>query len=169
MTKVQYDYRLLLPVNITDPQGTQQQALYDAFGQLRATSFFGQERGQPVGFQPLSDYRAPEDDSPDNAIKNPENALLKAATASFYNPFSWMGYVPPSAQRLLWMNQGYLLPNGYIRESARTLTLDLTNPSDKQFHEQLQIVQREPVHSVVLQADRYPSNTEDEAPLYALT
>lgn len=57
MTKVQYDYRLLLPVNITDPQGTQQQARYDAFGQLRATSFFGQERGQPAGFKPLSDYR----------------------------------------------------------------------------------------------------------------
>lgn len=165
MTKVQYDYRLLLPVNITDPQGTQQQARYDAFGQLRATSFFGQERGQPAGFKPLSDYRPPEDDSPDNAIKNPESALLNAATASFYNPFSWMGYVPPSAQRLHWITQGYLLPNGYVREHARNLTLDMGNPSDKQFYDQLQKTQREPVHSVVLQADRYPANADEPAPL----
>lgn len=94
---------------------------------------------------------------------------MNAATASFYNPFSWMGYVPPSAQRLHWITQGYLLPNGYVREHARNLTLDMGNPSDKQFYDQLQKTQREPVHSVVLQADRYPTNADEPAPLSAST
>ena len=168
-TTAQYDYRLQLPVLITDPQGTQQQARYDAFGQLQVNSYFGRELGQPVGFNPLSDYRRPADDSPAYAIGHPQQALQQAASASFYTPFSWMGQIAQAALRPEWIAQGYVLPNGYIRASAQAATLDLEDPHQLQLSQLMQAAHREPVHAVVLQADRYPSPTDEYQPLIRIS
>lgn len=89
-TLAKHDYRCLLPIQITDPQGNIQQALYNAFGQLLATSVHGHEDGKPVGFDPLANYVRPQDDSPQAAIADPAKALQKAASACFYQPFNWM-------------------------------------------------------------------------------
>lgn len=161
-TKAVYDYRLLLPNEITDPQGSVQQARHDAFGQLQATSFFGQERGKPIGFAPLTEYRRPEDDSPDAALKNPQTALLKAASACFHAPFNWMGHLPPSPQRAQWITQGYLTVGGYIRAGthARLTALDMNDHDSRQLSEQVRQADRKPVFSTVLQADSYPTNAE---------
>ena len=89
-TTAVYDYRSLMPVHITDAQGTVQQARYNAFGQLLATSFYGREEGKAVGFETLDNYVRPANDTPEMAIANPTDALMKAASACFYAPFSWM-------------------------------------------------------------------------------
>lgn len=94
-TQATYDYRCLLPVQITDPQGNVQQARYNAFGQLLVTSIFGHEDGKSVGFEPLSNYIRPKDESPQTAIAAPQAALQKAASACFYHPFSWMQHREP--------------------------------------------------------------------------
>lgn len=157
-----YDYRLLLPTVITDPQGTVQQARYDAFGQLQATSIFGQESGKPTGFAPLTDYKRPANDSPAFAIDNPQTALLNAASACFHAPFNWMGQVPAVALRGQWITQGFLTPDGYIRASGRRrlATLDLSIAANRQLSEQILQARREPVFSAVLQADNYPSSDD---------
>lgn len=157
-----YDYRLLLPIAITDPQGTVQQARYDAFGQLQATSIFGQENGKPTGFAPLTDYRRPVNDSPAFAIDNPQTALLNAASACFHAPFNWMGYIPALPLRGQWIAQGYLTPDGFIRASGRRrlANLDMSIASNRQLREQIHQARREPVFSAVLQADNYPSSDD---------
>lgn len=160
-TQAVYDYRLQLPIAITDAQGSVQQARYDAFGQLQASSLFGQEQGKAAGFAPLASYRRPADDSPRAAIDNPRGALLDAASACFYAPFNWMGHIPPSPLREQWIAQGYLTPGGHIRASTRSrlAALDMAQPTNRQLAEQILEARREPVCSAVLQADQYP--TED--------
>ena len=94
-TQAKHDYRCLLPIKITDPQNNVQEARYNAFGQLLVTSFYGEEDGKPVGFDPLDKYARPKDDSPKAAIADPGSALQKAASACFYQPFSWMNNREP--------------------------------------------------------------------------
>ncbi|MEB0206600.1 SpvB/TcaC N-terminal domain-containing protein [Pseudomonas sp. CCC3.1] len=119
-TTAVYDYRTLMPIQITDAQGTVQQARYNAFGQLLATSFYGHEEGKAVGFETLDNYVRPANDTPETAIANPASALMKAASACFYAPFSWMQ-------------------------------------------------KREPVHVAVLQADRYPTDTDGVEPIIRIS
>nr|WP_324187945.1 toxin TcdB middle/N-terminal domain-containing protein [Pseudomonas pisciculturae] len=160
------DYRLLQPTRIIDPNQNTQEALHGAFGQVLATSFYGRERGEAVGFDPIAQYQRPDDDSPAKAIEAQGDALQGAATAYFENPFSWMGRVPDADRRDLgWLNecvaQGDLLPSGYVRASARRLTAkdDLT-PARQRLLALLEAVSREPVHGLILQADRYPNDSE---------
>ena len=162
-TQAVHDYRLLLPIKIIDPQGSVQQARYDAFGQLQATSIYGHERGEPTGFAPLEQYMRPADDSPQTAIQAPEAALLDAASACFYAPFNWMGQIPVSPERAQWIAKGYLTPGGYIRASgrARVSTLDVSQPENRLFSEQIRLARREPVYGAVLQADTYTTSDPD--------
>ena len=161
-TQAVYDYRLLLPIEITDPQGTVRQACYDAFGQLQATSVYGQENGKPAGFAPLTDYKRPANDSPAFAIDNPQAALLNAASACFHAPFNWMGQIPATPHRAQWVAQGFLTPDGYIRASGRgwLARLDMSIEANRQLAEQIRQARREPVFSAMLQADNYLSGDE---------
>lgn len=162
-TQAVYDYRSLLPIKIIDPQGTVQQARYDAFGQLQATSIYGHERGIATGFAALEQYRRPADDSPQAAIEAPETALSNAASACFYAPFSWMGKISASPERVQWIAKGYLTPGGYIRAScrARVATLDLSQGDNRLLSEQIGLARREPVYGAVLQADTYTTSDPD--------
>ena len=87
-TQAIHDYRALQAIHITDPNGTVQEARYDAFGQLIASSVHGTEQGEAAGFAPLIDYQRPFD-SPTLAVEHPEQALQDAAIACFYDAFSW--------------------------------------------------------------------------------
>ena len=162
------DYRVMQPERIIDPNQNTQEALYGAFGQVVATSFHGGERGQPVGFASLTDYRRPEVGTPGEVIEAPEAALQNAATAHFEAPFSWMGRVPGAdLQDQEWLDecvtQGDLLPNGYIRAPARRfLPSDALTPARQRLLALIAQAQREPVYSVTLQADRYPHDPQQQ-------
>ncbi|KAG0293418.1 putative insecticidal toxin [Linnemannia gamsii] len=93
-TQAQYDYRRQAPIHITDPNGNVQEAAYDALGRLLATSFYGHENGQPVGFAPLSDDLRGLT-TLESALQNPKEALGKAATVHYYDAFSWHDHKIP--------------------------------------------------------------------------
>ncbi|WP_439849866.1 SpvB/TcaC N-terminal domain-containing protein [Pseudomonas syringae] len=84
VTTAEYDYRVLQPRRIVDPNQNTQEADYDAFGRLCATSFYGTELGEQVGFPPLNrtgHYWA----SASEAVQGPENALGSQASALYYD------------------------------------------------------------------------------------
>ncbi|QXI05080.1 toxin [Pseudomonas tensinigenes] len=154
-THITYDYHALQPLSITDPNENIEEVIYAPSRQPLATSFHGTENGIAAGFRPLSEYRRPEDLRPDPAIANPEAAVQKAASTVRKDLFSWMGSVAVTAQ---WVDQGYLLPSGHIRASARQRLARSTHltSTEKTLLEAITTAHREPVHSVMLSADRYP-------------
>ncbi|NII54894.1 SpvB/TcaC N-terminal domain-containing protein [Luteibacter sp. SG786] len=158
-TDAEYDYRTLLPRRIVDANRNTQEAAYDALGRVVATSFFGTEMGQPVGFAPISDYQRPFD-FPDEALADPERAIQDAATVAFYAPFAWMGQVSPPAGAGVGETDGrWLIPGGYVRASARWRLADGENP---EVAAALLAAVRRPPHAAVLVADRYPGDPEKQ-------
>ncbi|MFJ2488976.1 SpvB/TcaC N-terminal domain-containing protein [Pseudomonas sp. NPDC087639] len=160
-TQVEYDYHALQPLRIIDANENVEEAIYEPSGQPLATSFHGTENGMPAGFKPLSEYRRPEDHRPDTAIDDPQEALQKAASTLRKDLFSWMGQIPPDNRASgEWIANGYLLPSGHIRASARRRLARIGNLTATEQHllEAIATTRREPVHSVVLSADRYPDD-----------
>ncbi|MFZ3281541.1 SpvB/TcaC N-terminal domain-containing protein [Pseudomonas sp.] len=160
-THIEYDYHALQPLRIIDANENIEEALYEPSGQPLATSFHGTERGVAAGFRPLSEYQRPEDHRPDPAIEDPEGAVQKAASTLRKDLFSWMGQVPPDAALLTdWIARRYVLPSGHIRASARQQLTRRTvlTASEHALRDIIASTRREPVHSVVLSADRYPDD-----------
>lgn len=87
-TTATYEYRTLQPVRLVDPNQNTQEAAYDAFGQLRATSFYGTELGVNVGFDPIGTLPYPV--TPGEAIASAPLTLGRRATYHCYDAFSWM-------------------------------------------------------------------------------
>ncbi|WP_454846428.1 SpvB/TcaC N-terminal domain-containing protein [Pseudomonas farris] len=162
-TRVEYDYHALQPFRIIDANDNVQEAIYEPSGQPLAISFYGTEEGIAAGFRPLSEFVRPVDHHPDPAIENPVDAIQKAASTLRKDLFSWMGQLPPTVsleQLAEWIANGYVLPSGHICASARQRLrqgTDLT-VSKQALSEFIATVHREPVHSVILSADRYPDD-----------
>lgn len=162
-TRVEYDYHALQPIRIIDANDNIQEAIYEPSGQPLAISFYGTENGSAVGFKPLSEFVRPEDHRPDPAIENPVEAIQNAASTLRKDLFSWMGQVPPSVnpeQLAEWIAHGDVLASGHICTSARQRLqqgTDLT-ASEQTLSEFIATAHREPVHSVILSADRYPDD-----------
>ncbi|MGP0012514.1 Ig-like domain-containing protein, partial [Pseudomonas sp.] len=83
------DYRFLLPRRIVDPNQNVQEARYNGFGELSASSFHGTEAGVALGFDPIDEHQ-PVARLPAEAIAAPDVALQGAASACFRDAFSWM-------------------------------------------------------------------------------
>ncbi|QOY69959.1 SpvB/TcaC N-terminal domain-containing protein [Pseudomonas sp. OST1909] len=165
VTKAEYDYRLLLPTKIVDPNGTVQEALYDGFGQLLANTFYGHEQSLRVGFAALDSYRPLKNITPALAIEQAQSVLQDMASAHCYAPFSWMGSIDLALVKPEWITKGYLLPSGHIRMNARSLLRGGRQPlsdSAKQLKALIDKASRTPVHGLMLQADRYPGDTEQQ-------
>ncbi|WPN96611.1 SpvB/TcaC N-terminal domain-containing protein [Pseudomonas sp. MUP55] len=165
VTKAEYDYRLLLPTKIVDPNGTVQEALYDGFGQLLASSFHGHEQGLKAGFAALDSYRPLNDMTPGLAVKQAQSVLQDMASAHCYAPFSWMGSIDVAQVKPEWITEAYLLPGGHIRMSARARlsgTRQALGDSEKQLKALIDTASRTPVHGLMLQADRYPGDAEQQ-------
>ncbi|MCD5993405.1 toxin [Pseudomonas sp. CDFA 602] len=84
VTRIFHDYRVLQPCRIIDPNQNTQEADYDAFGRVWATSFYGTELGDEVGFDPLyPDERL--QGGTQTAIQYPDDALYNQASATYYD------------------------------------------------------------------------------------
>ncbi|MEG8233972.1 SpvB/TcaC N-terminal domain-containing protein [Pseudomonas orientalis] len=165
VTKAEYDYQLLLPTKIVDPNGTIQEALYDGFGQLLASTFYGREQSLRVGFAALESYRPLKNVTPESAIEQAPSVLQDMASAHCYAPFSWMGSIDLALVKPEWITKDYLLPSGHIRMSARARLSSGRQPlgdSEKQLKALIDKASRTPVHRLMLQADRYPGDTEQQ-------
>jgi hypothetical protein len=168
-THAVHDYRALQPLRIVDPNGNVQEGLYDAFGQVLATSFYGDEYNIRVGFKPLAQFKQPSFSRPAEAVGQPKDAVQGAATASYYAPFSWMGSVSATALADSdWLTrcvtQGDLLPGGHICASARTRlsALQVFSVDELKLKDELEASTREPVHVATLVADRYPDDEQQQ-------
>lgn len=162
-TRIEYDYHALQPVRIIDANENTQEAIYEPSGQPLAISFYGTENGSAAGFKPLSDFERPMDHRPGPAIENPVDAIQQAASTLRKDLFSWMGQLPPAVSPELlaeWIANGDVLPSGHICASARQRLQQgaAMNASEQALSELIATVRREPVHSVVLSADRYPDD-----------
>ncbi|MGO4320876.1 SpvB/TcaC N-terminal domain-containing protein [Pseudomonas sp. KB_12] len=168
MTKAQYDYRSFLPQWVKDPNGNVQEGLADAFGQVLASTFYGDENNNPVGFKPIAAFN-PSPKSPAEAIAQSKDALQDAATATYYAPFSWMGNVSAAAlQDTDWLERcvsnGDVLPTGHIRASARARLskLEVVPADDRKLKREIRTSKREPIHIATLVADRYPDDEQKQ-------
>lgn len=156
-TRIEHNYFTLSPATIIDANDNTEEVIFTPTGQPLATSFYGTENGQPAGFKPLSQFQPPEDLRPEPAIDDPGAAVQEAASTLRHDLFCWMGKPSVSAAQLRdWVDKGWLLPNGYIRASARLHLLRATSLTAEQQALQIAIAQthREPVYSVLLQPDR---------------
>ncbi|MDT3232372.1 SpvB/TcaC N-terminal domain-containing protein [Pseudomonas sp. rhizo25] len=171
VTKAEYDYRLLLPTKIVDPNGNIQEALYDGFGQMLVNTFRGHEHNLTVGFAALESYRPLKDVTPAFAIENAQSVLQSMASLHCYAPFSWMGAVDLAMVKPEWVAKAYLLPSGHIRAGARARLSARArqgsgrqglSDSDKQLQALIDKASRTPVHGLMLQADRYPDDAAQQ-------
>ncbi|WP_283181482.1 SpvB/TcaC N-terminal domain-containing protein [Pseudomonas svalbardensis] len=160
--RFEYDYHALQLMRSIDANDNVEEALYEPSGQPLAISFYGTEDDKEVGFRPLDEHVRPVDHRPDPAIEDPKGALKKAASVLRKDLFSWMGELPHSVRQTpdwltTWVAQGYVLPSLHICASARrrlSRLKSLTGP-EQALLDLIHTVPREPVHSVVLTADRY--------------
>ncbi|GFM78256.1 toxin [Pseudomonas cichorii] len=84
ITTATYNYRVLQVFRIVDPNHNTQEADYDAFGRLWASSFYGTELGQEVGFDPLDPETRVWGGS-NEAINSPASALRNSAAVYYYD------------------------------------------------------------------------------------
>jgi hypothetical protein len=168
-THAVHDYRAFQPLRIVDPNGNVQEGLYDAFGQVLATSFYGDEYNIRVGFKPLAQFKQPSFKRLAEMVSQAKNAVQGAAAASYYAPFSWMGNVSEAALADSdWLTrcvtQGDLLPSGHICASARTRlsALQVFSVDELKLKDELEASTREPVHVATLVADRYPDDEQQQ-------
>lgn len=161
VTQATYDYRLLLPVKVVDPNGTQQEVRYDGFGRVMVSSIHGQEAGKAVGFASLSSLGGTRALPMAQVMQTPETLLNGAASAWVYAPFSWMGTLAQADLRPSWVSQNYLLPGGQVRATARLRLKKIGAAASQELQALYRLInqaQREPVHCLMLQADRYPDD-----------
>ncbi|AKK00380.1 toxin [Pseudomonas chlororaphis] len=168
-TQAVHDYRSLQPVRITDPNGNVQEALFDGFGQVLASSFHGDEDGTPAGFKPLAQFKRPSFEPAAQAVRREREAVQGAATAHYYAPFSWMGRVSTAALADTdWLARcvarGDLLADGHLCASARTRLSSgrALSGDDLKLKDELEASSREPVHVATLVADRYPDDPQQQ-------
>jgi hypothetical protein len=164
ITRVEYDYHLLQPQRIIDANENIEEALSGPSG-LHTRTFHGTEDGMPVGFGFIKDYVHSGDLSPGTAIEFPELELQEAASTVRKDLFSWMGRLPESVRQQTewlneWITQGYVLPSLHVRASARSrlARIQARTPAEQALCDLLLNLIRNPVHSLVLSADRYPGD-----------
>lgn len=169
ITRAVHDYRSFVPLRITDPNGNIQEALYDSFGQIQASSFYGSEGNKPVGFKPLTDYRRAADIGPNDAIEDSKKAQQNTASATFNAPFSWMTRISENGLKDAdWLARciakSDVLPGGFIRAQGRQRLADLESLSADELKLKAEIDAsiREPVHTVALVADRYHDDDKQQ-------
>lgn len=168
VTDAVHDYSTLQVKWIRDPNQNVSQARYDGMGRVVLTTFWGTEWDEGtqavknVGFGNMASHSwVPA--SAAQAIAD-SSVMGDLATALFYESSSWMGQAPPD---LLpnGVELGVLMPSGHLRASARKRLAKGDYPVNQipaQTCSALLALPREPAHSAVLQADRYPGDPDKQ-------
>jgi len=181
LTRIDYDYRVLEPKAVIDPNEKHSTVRFDALGRVSLSSYSGSEPARdggiasPVGFGPLANYTSSARSVAD-ALHDPRGAVHNAACAIFYECNSWMGVLQTTdwvehglsrqgADALVAMlvRQGMLTAEGFIESRLRALPLkslvDLYGaPEGRLLHEAISQTARVPVHVALLRPDRYYSD-----------
>ena len=166
-----YDYRFLLPIHTTDINGNVQEVQLSALGLPLGGSLYGTEAGgNAVGFDSVVDYPVSPTLTVEQAITQATTPGYRQNIASINVPewFSWMGALSPAqvtpAQWIALREARFITASGHVRLAGRRWA---ANP-----HAQpgipntlapvLRTAGGNPVHAVVLLADRYPEDTAQQ-------
>jgi hypothetical protein len=165
-----YDYRFLTPVHVTDVNNNIQELQLSALGSSLGSSVYGTEEGIPVGFGSVETYPVSPMLSVADAITmaTAPDYLQSIAAISVSDLFCWMGSLSAaqvSEDEWTALQQArFITFDGYIRLAGRQWALapfELPGvPSS--LSPLLLAVGGEPVHTVVLRADRYPNSPEQQ-------
>lgn len=94
-TEAVLNYEVMQYEQITDPNGTVTQLLYDCFGRVAALSDFGTENEMAAGGRDLSAYIR-RSASFEEVLEHPEQYLQNAGAFYFYDPAAWQNrHQPP--------------------------------------------------------------------------
>ncbi|MHA1066848.1 SpvB/TcaC N-terminal domain-containing protein [Enterobacter ludwigii] len=166
----EYDYRFLTPVRITDINDNVHEVQLSALGNPSGSSFYGTEEGGAIGFWSVVDFPV----SPRMTVADAINGAISPgyrqsiSNISIQNLFSWMGTLSTSRvtpeQWALLCQSRLITPEGYIRAAGRRWATSPTALPDLpvSLARELQATTREPVHAVVLEADRYPEDFDQQ-------
>ncbi|KVK96227.1 SpvB/TcaC N-terminal domain-containing protein [Burkholderia ubonensis] len=172
-TTAQYDYRFLQPTQIVDLNANTHEVRLDALGRVVASSFYGTEEGQPVGFLPVSAF-SPEGLTVAQAIEDAGKAAQQVASIQLVDPFSWMGQVTQTALKdvtddvsKLWailQAHRFITVEGWLLAAGRSWASEGGTLPDipEAVRQVVQGVSRYPVQTVSLIADCYPSDTAQQ-------
>lgn len=158
-TCAEYDYRFLSPWKVIDINANSSEVAMDALGRVVATTFYGTENGQPVGFDSIASFVLPTA-AMASMIDSPQTPQ-KVASFVLTSIHSWMGKLEGvSDQQHAYLRAQHLITvEGYIRSTARRW---ITDPSSTQLTEQavvdkIKAAQRLPISNAVFVADNYPN------------
>lgn len=84
------DYQTLQPTQIKDINGNLSEVLFDPLGMVMATSFYGTEGNQTLGFAPLDSYRPKSASTVQAVLNQPDAYLQKAASFFYYDTWAWV-------------------------------------------------------------------------------
>ncbi|WP_333995499.1 SpvB/TcaC N-terminal domain-containing protein [Burkholderia orbicola] len=168
-TTAEYDYRFLQPWRILDLNANTHEVLLDALGRVVAGSFYGTEEGQAVGFAAVEQF-SPRGLTLVQAIDNAGKTPQQVASIQLVDAFSWMGQITQAALKDLtddvpglWHaleQHGFITADGMILATGHAWANGDTSLPDAPngVRAVIQGTVRQPVHSVTLVADRYPSD-----------
>lgn len=166
-----YDYRFLSPIHTTDINGNVQEVQLSALGQPMGGSLYGSEEGgNAVGFASVTEHPVLVTLTVEQAINQATTPGYRQYIASItvLDWFSWMGQVQSTQMtQEEWAAlcaARFITVSGHVRLAGRRWAADpyelpgipLTLAPI------LAAVGGNPVHGVVLQADRYPDATEQQ-------
>ncbi|MGX5056536.1 SpvB/TcaC N-terminal domain-containing protein [Enterobacter asburiae] len=158
----QYDYRFILPKQITDVNDNTSEVLLDALGQVVATSFYGTENGgKKTGFSPVKDFRPPAEPVARHLDLFTDKSTAKQNVTSYVMTefFSWMGKLDKANFAAQWddlVKQHAITPDGYIRNAARDQ--NLSGKLDAKIAGVIKTTEQIPVYGAIFSADHYPDS-----------
>ncbi|AOK31435.1 MULTISPECIES: SpvB/TcaC N-terminal domain-containing protein [Burkholderia] len=172
-TTARYDYRFLLPEHIVDLNANVHEVLFDALGRVTASSFYGTEDGQNVGFAPVTTFK-PNGLTIAKAIEEAGKSVQQVAGIYLSDPLSWMGHVDQEALKAVtdgavsaWsalQTHAFMTADGRILSAGRTWAAVgapmLELPEAIRIH--IQTLLRLPVQHASLVADRYPADSAQQ-------
>ncbi len=90
-----FDYQIFQPIKITDINGNDSSALYDALGFVIVTSFSGTQIDGEFGFIDLADYKTITPTNIEDVFSSPDKYLQGAASYFHYNAHAWINEQQP--------------------------------------------------------------------------
>ncbi|MGI0120395.1 SpvB/TcaC N-terminal domain-containing protein [Zooshikella sp. RANM57] len=172
----QFNYRFLSPMHIVDINQNSNEVAFDSFGRVTVSSFYGTEKGEQAGFEPINGFTPPATVN-DLIIISNSTDVLPVAMTSAYDAFSWMGRLPKSEVDAIdmscWsamLSEGLLLTIPYTNEYAYITAkghywavsenglLDYNSTVVNALKSSILTIVRIPSHAATLQPDRYPDD-----------
>lgn len=90
------DYQALQVWQATDANGNKSEVLFDAFGMVIVSTYYGQTNGETEGNAPVANYNVQANATFEDVLENPTTYLQNASTYIYYDHLAWMERQEPA-------------------------------------------------------------------------